>query len=44
MLTDADVQVLRGGDADVPDGAAALLRWGDGEVSPAALRDGAPLP
>jgi len=44
VLTDADVQVLPGGDADVPDGAAALLRWGDGEVSPAALRDGAPLP
>ena len=30
VLTDADVQVLPGAGADVPDGAAALLRWGDG--------------
>ena len=32
-----------GGDHDVPDGAAALLRWG-GTQSPAGLRDGVPLP
>jgi hypothetical protein len=44
VLTDAEVQPLPGGDEDVPDGAAALLRWGDPEPSPAALRDGAPLP
>ncbi|HYY10497.1 MAG TPA: Vms1/Ankzf1 family peptidyl-tRNA hydrolase [Kineosporiaceae bacterium] len=39
VLTDAEVQPLPGGEGDVPDGAAALLRWG-GEGSPAAL----PLP
>lgn len=44
VLTDADVQVLPGAGADVPDGAAALLRWGDGGPSPAALRNGVPLP
>ena len=31
VLTDAEVQALPGGEADVPDGAAALLRWGDWE-------------
>ena len=44
VLTDADVQVLPDGDPDVPDGAAALLRWGYGGPAPAALRDGVPLP
>jgi hypothetical protein len=43
VLTDADVQPVPGGDHDVPDGAAALLRWG-GTESPAGLRDGVPLP
>jgi hypothetical protein len=44
VLTDAEVQLVPDADQDVPDGAAALLRWGDAEPNPAALRDGAPLP
>jgi hypothetical protein len=44
VLTDAEVQPLPGGNEDVPDGAAALLRWAGPEPSPAALRDGMPLP
>jgi Bacterial archaeo-eukaryotic release factor family 2 len=44
VLTDADVQVVQDADQDVPDGAAALLRWGDPEPNPAATRDGVPLP
>jgi hypothetical protein len=44
VLTDAEVQVVPGGDDDLPDGAAALLRWGDSGPSPAASRDGVPLP
>jgi hypothetical protein len=43
VLTDADVQPLPGGAEDVPDGAAALLRWGGAEPS-AGLRGGVPLP
>jgi hypothetical protein len=44
VLTDAEVQVVQDADQDVPDGAAALLRWGDTEPNPAATRDGVPLP
>jgi hypothetical protein len=38
------VQLVQDADQDVPDGAAALLRWGDAEPNPAATRDGLPLP
>jgi hypothetical protein len=44
VLTDADVQLVRDAGQDVPDGAAALLRWGDPGPNPAATRDGVPLP
>jgi Bacterial archaeo-eukaryotic release factor family 2 len=44
VLTDADVELVRGADQDVPDGAAALLRWGGVEPQPAGTRDGLPLP
>jgi hypothetical protein len=44
VLTDADVQLVADADQDVPDGAAALLRWGDAEPDPGATRGGVPLP
>jgi hypothetical protein len=44
VLTDAEVELVVDTDQDVPDGAAALLRWGDAGPSPAATRDGVPLP
>ena len=44
VLTDAEVQLVQDAGQDVPDGAAALLRWGDVEPNPAATRDGVPLP
>jgi hypothetical protein len=44
VLTDAEVQPLPAGEHDVPDGAAALLRWAGPETSPAGLREGATLP
>jgi hypothetical protein len=44
VLTDAEVQLVVDADQDVPDGAAALLRWGDSEPRPAATRGGVPLP
>jgi hypothetical protein len=34
VLTDAEVQPVPGGDEDVPDGAAALLRWGTDAAPP----------
>jgi hypothetical protein len=44
VLTDAEVQLVVDADQDVPDGAAALLRWGDPGPHPAATRGGVPLP
>jgi hypothetical protein len=44
LLTDAEVQPLPGGEQDVPDGAAALLRWAGPEPSRGALPEGATLP
>jgi Bacterial archaeo-eukaryotic release factor family 2 len=44
VLTDADVQLVPAGSPDVPDGAAALLRWGGVEPQPAGTRNGVPLP
>ncbi|HVN11185.1 MAG TPA: Vms1/Ankzf1 family peptidyl-tRNA hydrolase [Kineosporiaceae bacterium] len=44
VLTDADVVLVRDADLDVPDGAAALLRWGEPEGRTTEARDGVRLP
>ena len=44
VLTDADVEVVHDADRDLPDGAAALLRWGDVAPQTSGIRDGVPLP
>jgi Bacterial archaeo-eukaryotic release factor family 2 len=44
VLTDADVELVPDARQDLPDGAGALLRWGDVGSQPAGARDGVPLP
>lgn len=44
VLTDAEVELVTDVAEDLPDGAGALLRWGEVAADPAGTRDGVPLP
>jgi Bacterial archaeo-eukaryotic release factor family 2 len=44
VLTDAEVELVTDAAEDLPDGAGALLRWGEAAPQPAGARSGLPLP